>query len=160
MDTATPAAKPAPDAPDVDVAVWVASQGIEPTDETIPRARQALADGRDGERYWEGKAAEEMLAEMRALEAANGQAEKALAAEGVKLELISLLRVRLEELTEHLLGPVEVGGLPNGPRVAFELRLQQRFARELAGVAGQVARAKLTAPGAVPAGPALIVPGR
>lgn len=99
-----------------------------------------------------------MLAETRALEAANTQAEKALAAEGVALELISLLRVRFEELVEHLLGPVEVDDRPNGPRVAFELRLQQRFARELAAVAGQVARAKLTAPGAVP--PGLIVSGR
>jgi hypothetical protein len=106
--------------------------------------------------------AAEMLAEMRALEAANGQAEKTLAAEGVQLELVSLLRVRLEELVEHLLGPLEVDDRPNGSRVQFELRMQQRFARELAGVVGQVARAKLTAPGAIvpKSGSALIVPGR
>jgi hypothetical protein len=109
--------------------------------------------------------AEAMLAEMRALEAANSQAEKALAAQGVKLELVSLLRVRLEELVEALFGPIEVDGRPNGARVEYELRLQQRFARELAGVSSQVARAKLTAPSpgwqAVQEGqPGLIVPGR
>lgn len=157
----TPAPKPAPDAPDVDIAIWVASQGIEPTDETIRRARQALTDTPAAERYWADLAAAEMLAELRALETANGQAEKALAAQGVGLEQVSLLRVRLEELTEHLLGPLETeDGRPNGVRVQFELRLQQRFARELAGVAGQVARAKLTAPGAVPGRSPLIVPGR
>lgn len=102
--------------------------------------------------------AEAMLVEMRALETANGQAEKALAAEGVKLELVSLLRVRFEELTEYVLGPIERDEQLNWQRVEFELRLQQRFARELANVAGQVARAKLTAP--MPAGSPLIVPGR
>jgi hypothetical protein len=91
-----------------------------------------------------------MLAEMRALEAANSQAEKTLAAEGVKLELISLLRVRLEELVEYVLGPIERDEQLNWQRIEYELRLQQRFARELAGVSSQVARAKLTAPGPVP----------
>jgi hypothetical protein len=122
----------------------------DPIDDVLAMARSLdLADS-----------AEAMLAEMRALEAANSQAEKTLASQGVALDQASLLRVRLEELVEYVLGPIERDEQLNWQRIDYELRLQQRFARELDGVAGQVARVKLTAPGSVPVGPALIVPGR
>lgn len=66
-----------------------------------------------------------------------------LQAQGMAVDVASLLSVRVAHLLDTVLGPMYVDGEPNLVRGEFELQLQQSYATMIADAQGQAARAKL-----------------
>lgn len=81
-------------------------------------------------------------AEAVALIAQNDAKLASLAREGIQIQQLDLLAVRVQALCDRLLGRMD-GPLPSGTRALFELELQQKYATMLDDVQSQVARQKL-----------------
>jgi hypothetical protein len=100
--------------------------------------------------------ARQMMAEAQLLEQRNNETLRMLAAQ--RIQVGNVEAVRLAVVLDHLLGDTD-----NPKRAEFELRFQQILAAQLEMAAGQVNRAKLTAPAGpvgLPAnGARLILPG-
>lgn len=62
--------------------------------------------------------------------------------EGIQIEPLNLLSMRLAALSDRLLGKMD-GPVPGGTRALFELELQQKYATMLDEVQSQVTRARL-----------------
>lgn len=91
------------------------------------------------------------------LSAANNIAIGRLQAQGIGAQLPPVNLLMLSTLLDMIVGDVS-----SPARWQYELRYQQNLANELDKAAGQVSRAKLTAPGVVPprGSGGLIIPGR
>lgn len=76
--------------------------------------------------------------EIARLSAENDAAINALAAQGVKISMADVLNVRVQLLTEVLLGPLD-----DPRRLAYEYRAQTMFAQAIADIRSQVTRAQL-----------------
>lgn len=97
-----------------------------------------------------------LYAEVRAVIDSNIRRQEALSRQGIQLNEGQLLEHRLERFIEFVLPSTEV------PRLQFEAAWAAMVAESLTAAERQVARMRLTSPGAVPPahpGHGLIVPG-
>lgn len=105
---------------------------------------------------------EAMAVEFGEVQAANEAAIRRLGAQGAVPQVPSVNMIQFGVLLDMLFG----GDMhTSAARLDYELRVQRVIAQQLAGADAQVARAKLTAPGGIPAsarpnGSGLIIPGR
>jgi hypothetical protein len=91
----------------------------------------------------------EQLAEVKA---ANGLQVRQIAAQGGRLDLASILKIRLETMIDAVFADPS-------DRLRFEMFFESRMAPALEQTQREVAKAKLAQPPGPPAG-GLIVPGR
>lgn len=80
----------------------------------------------------------DLRAHVEQLQQQNDATLRQLAAQGIGVDQVGILGLRLVMLTEHLLGDMD-----DPRRLAFELELAQRYAEQFATASEQVARARL-----------------
>ena len=94
-----------------------------------------------------GPSREELLAEVTELQQKNDARLQALSRRGFQFDQASILTIRFQEFTDYHLGPLTPDPMPflpdAYPRLAFELRVQKKFAEVLDNVESQISKTTL-----------------